>query len=110
MTYNFGDIVLVTFPFTNQTGNKKRPAVIVSSETYHDERDDVIVVSVTSNSVDLRSGDVLLEHWEEAGLIDPSVVKAVFLTIEKSLVLRKLGRLSNKDAEAVRTSLVKSFG
>jgi hypothetical protein len=28
--YRFGDLVLVPFPFTDQTGIKKRPAVVVS--------------------------------------------------------------------------------
>jgi mRNA interferase MazF len=32
--YSFGDVVLVPFPFTDQTGNKKRPAVVVSSAAY----------------------------------------------------------------------------
>ncbi len=109
MIYNFGDILLVHFPFTNQKGSKKRPAIVVSSETYHRERDDVIVVSVTSNLTDLRTGDVILEHWEEAGLIDPSAMKAVFLTIEKSLILRKIGKLEEVDAKAVRASLEKAF-
>ncbi len=35
MSYEFGDVVLVPFPFTNQAASKKRPAVIVSSETYN---------------------------------------------------------------------------
>ena len=30
--YQFGDLVLVPFPFTDQTGIKKRPAIVVSSE------------------------------------------------------------------------------
>ncbi|NEP30889.1 MAG: hypothetical protein F6K38_05180 [Moorea sp. SIO3B2] len=33
-TYNFGDIILVPFPFTDQTTIKKRPTVIISSNTY----------------------------------------------------------------------------
>ena len=33
--YNFGDIVLVPFPFTDQSTVKKRPAVIVSSDAYN---------------------------------------------------------------------------
>jgi mRNA interferase MazF len=32
--YSFGDVVLVPFPFTDQSGIKKRPAVIVSSAAY----------------------------------------------------------------------------
>jgi len=39
--YSFGDIVLVTFPFTDQSGIKKRPAVIVSSAAYNAPRRDV---------------------------------------------------------------------
>jgi len=41
-SYSFGDIVLVPFPFTDQTGIKKRPAVIVSSAAYHVARRDVV--------------------------------------------------------------------
>ena len=33
--YRFGDLVLVPFPFTDQTGVKKRPAIVVSSDAYH---------------------------------------------------------------------------
>ena len=48
IAYNFGDVVLVPFPFTDQRTTKKRPAVIVSSEAYNRERPDIIVVAVTS--------------------------------------------------------------
>ena len=46
--FEFGDIVLVPFPFTDQSAVKKRPAVVVSSATYNTERPDVIVMAVTS--------------------------------------------------------------
>jgi mRNA interferase MazF len=46
--YRFGDVVLVPFPFTDQTGAKKRPAIIVSSQAYHQRRRDLIIMAVTS--------------------------------------------------------------
>ena len=35
--YGFGGVILVPFPFTDQTGTKKRPAVIVSNAAYNPE-------------------------------------------------------------------------
>jgi mRNA interferase MazF len=42
-TYNFGEIILVPFPFTNQVANKKRPTVIISSSTYNQQKSDLII-------------------------------------------------------------------
>jgi len=41
--YNFGDVVLVPFPFTDQTDTKKRPAIVVSSQEYNDRLRDPIL-------------------------------------------------------------------
>jgi mRNA interferase MazF len=46
--YSFGDVVLVPFPYTEQTTTKKRPAVIVSSASYNGSRPDLILMAVTS--------------------------------------------------------------
>ena len=51
----FGDIILVPFPFTDQTTTKKRPAVIISSITYNTERPDLIIMAVTSQLKPTRS-------------------------------------------------------
>jgi mRNA interferase MazF len=69
-TYKFGDVVLAPFPFTDQTTSKKRPAVVISSELYHLEHGDVMIMAVTSSiSLQKRSGEVMLQDWQAAGLI-----------------------------------------
>ena len=41
--YSFGDVVLVSFPFTNQSVFKQRPAVVVSSDAYNTSRQDIVI-------------------------------------------------------------------
>ena len=46
--FGFGDVVLVPFPFTDQSGTKKRPAVVISSHDYNASRRDIVIVAITS--------------------------------------------------------------
>lgn len=48
--YEFGDVILVPFPFTDQTTTKKPPAAIVSSNSYQRERSDLILIAITSQA------------------------------------------------------------
>ena len=109
--YNFGDVVLVHFPFTDQTTTKKRPAVVVSSPVYHRERPDIILMAVSSQ---LRPstlfGEVIITEWKDAGLLKPSVIKPILTTIEQGIVLRKLGRLVREDRKVLREMIDKLVG
>jgi len=104
--YEFGDIVLVPFPFTDQTGNKKRPAVVVSSDAYHIARPDLILLAVTSQ---VRPGtafaEATVDQWKQSGLLRPSVIKPVVATIERRLALKKLGRLQLRDRSVLQRIL-----
>jgi len=102
---SFGDVVLVPFPFTDQSGIKKRPGVVVSSSAYHRFRNDVILMAVTSQVREPRFGELLINDWARAGLLKPSVVKPVVFTLEGSLILKKLGRLDAADQDALRKCL-----
>jgi len=58
--YGFGDIVRVPFPFTDQSGAKKRSAIVVSSAAYNEARRDMMIMAVTSHDQiigDLRGSD-----------------------------------------------------
>lgn len=109
--YEFGDVVLVPFPFTDQSTSKRRPAVVVSGDAYHRERPDLIILAVTSQARPQPAfGEAAVTKWKEAGLLRPSVLKPVVATIERGLVLRKLGRLEGKDRRALGKVLGEILG
>jgi mRNA interferase MazF len=109
--YSYGDIVLVPFPFTDQSTTKKRPALIVSSDSYNRQRPDIIIMAVTSQMRSISYfGDVSIEDWKQAGLLKPSVIKPIFTTIEKGLVIKKLGRIGSKDHSSLKAALKTILG
>lgn len=111
MSYAFGDVILVPFPFTDQTTTKRRPAVVVSNQNYATERPDLILLAITSQVRGaLGFGEALVTDWQEAGLIKPSVFKPLLTTIEQSLVIKRLGKLATVDAVILRNALSQIMG
>ncbi|OHB35767.1 MAG: growth inhibitor [Planctomycetes bacterium GWA2_39_15] len=103
---NRGDVVLVPFPFSNQTTVKKRPSVIVSSDVYNNTSSDIVIMTITGKTdKTLNVGECLIEDWRGAGLLKPSSIKPAISTIEQRLVLRKLGKLSTKDLISMEEAL-----
>lgn len=104
--FEFGDIILVPFPFTDQSATKKRPAVVISSKSFNQERPDLIIMAVTSQIKPTSIiGEVIIQDWQEAGLLKRSVVKPVITTIEKMLIIKRMGRLKEEDRKALQASL-----
>lgn len=109
--FSFGDVVLVPFPFTDQSGTKKRPAVVLSSSSYNASRRDIVIMAITSQvRTPLAFGEAMVADWQAAGLIKQSVLKPVFTTIEQHLVIRPMGRLSVADAKALRELIGQVIG
>lgn len=109
--YNFADVVLVPFPFTDQRTTKKRPAVVVSTGAYHRHRPDIILMAITSQVRPTTTvGEAVLQHWKSAGLIKPSVLKPLLATVEHRLILRKMGALHDDDVVALRKALADIIG
>ena len=100
-TYKPGDILLVPFPFTDQTTTKQRPAVVLSSESYNGSRLDLILAPITSK-IARTTDDVLVSEWQSAGLLKASAVKPILASFETSLVRRQLGALTASDLQSVR--------
>jgi len=65
--YSRNDILLVRYPFTDLSGVKVRPAVVVHAP--HPSQDS-FVVPLTSRLAALQAGEFALVDWEKAGLTD----------------------------------------
>ena len=99
--YSAGDILLLSFPFTDATAAKRRPALALLDTG--DE--DIVVVRVTSQTPQMIF-DIKLLDWKKAGLLFPSVVRIhKVATLEKRLVERKLGKLTRRDWNNVRGAI-----
>jgi len=105
-SFELGDIILVPFPFTDQSAIKKRPAVVISSTPYNKERPDLIIMAVTSQIKRTSIiGEVIIQDWQQAGLLKPSAIKPIITTIEKRLVIKTMGKLNQNDRIALQESI-----
>lgn len=96
-SYKRGDVVLVSFPFTDLSASKVRPALVVSSDYFHHSGLDVILVGITSQAGREKSKtDFLLsiENQRSAGLPKRSLVRlGKIFTLDCRLIRKKLGHI-----------------
>jgi len=109
-SYNRGDVVLVNFVFSEDKGVKRRPAVVVSSDAYHQSRQEAIIAAITSNIDRLLVGDHLVSGWREAGLLYPSVVTGIIRTIKQPMISGRLGTLGHQDLDSISCNLKDMLG
>jgi mRNA interferase MazF len=86
---NFGDIVLLKFPFTDGKTYKRRPALVITDS----DDGDIIVCRITSKIYDSKQ-DILIDEWKNCGLKLPSVIRVhKIATLEKELVELMIGEI-----------------
>ena len=107
---NKWDVVLLSFPFTDLSATKVRPAVVVSPDNYNQTSQDVVVVLITTNTSRRGAFDLLLEksHPEflQTGLRYDSAIRIdkVF-TLNRRLIVKALGRFGPQLKGAVEKQL-----
>lgn len=101
-SYSKDEIILVRYPFSNLSGSKVRPAIIVN-DTHISH--DVFIVPLTSKVASLLTGEFILADWKAAGLNVPSAVKRGLYTVHQNLVMQSIGKLSDTDANSLESSL-----
>jgi mRNA interferase MazF len=108
--YKRGDVVLVRFVFSDETGERQRPAVIVSSDAYHESRQEAIIAAITSRTDRILAGDHLIDDWEGAGLLFPSVATGIIRTIKQGMIAKKLGAMPFPDMKGIEGNLRDALG
>ena len=104
-----GDIVLLPIPFTDLTSQKKRPAVIISNDSYSETHEDIVVVALTSN-VEPRDFTIMLtaNDLEEGALKVTSMIRAdKIYTLNKSIVLKTFGKVKPDILSKIKDSFLK---
>ncbi|MEA5617502.1 type II toxin-antitoxin system PemK/MazF family toxin [Cronbergia sp. UHCC 0137] len=97
MTIQAGEFWVAQIPFTSGVSSKKRPVLVLWLDG-----DDVIVAVVTSAPPRTQT-DVLLPNWSASGLRVPSTIRLSRLDcLEKSLLLNKIGHISELDGEQLK--------
>lgn len=102
--YKKGGVVLIPFPFTNLSGQKVRPAVVISESA---EGDDVIVIFISSKiSEKIRKFDIIIKPDKDNGLKTTSLIKcSKIATLDIKVILRKIGFLDKQYQNQVDAKL-----
>ena len=104
--FNPGDVILISYPFGEGAGVRKRPALVVSCSAFNQETGELVIAQITSRvSAPARAGDYTIAEWREAKLPRPALVRARLATLAHSLVLRRLGSLSEADYQGALAAL-----
>jgi mRNA interferase MazF len=100
-SYSKNEVLLVRYPFSDLSATKIRPAVVISGPHRFQ---DVIIVPLTSKTSPLSDGEFIID-WRSAGLHVPTAAKRGIYTVHPSLIVKRLGRLSDADAQQLDQSL-----
>lgn len=108
MTCEPFDVVVVPFPFSDRKASKRRPALVVSSVRFNAWHQQLVLAMITSTASEWPS-DVPISAWQTANLTVPSKVRLKLFTLDRGLIVRKLGSLADVDREPVKTALFRGL-
>ena len=108
--YKRGDIVLVSFPFTDLSSSKRRPALVVSPDSFNQTMQDVVLAAITTQGVDDSPFTIEQDDCIDGTLPKRSVVKpAKLFTMHSTLVLKKICALRTEKLDAVLADMRQFF-
>jgi mRNA interferase MazF len=106
-----GAILVVPFPFSDLSGIKQRPVLVISSNDYNTRSDDIVTCGITSN-LKASKYSVLIDNsnLEEGKIPAKSRIKAdKIFTLEKSIIKKKIAKIDTKTLEKIKAELLDLF-
>lgn len=103
-----GEVVEVDWPYSDLTGSKKRPAIVVQADFLNGLIDDTILIQVTSTRHGLPGTEVLLDPAVEtvSGLRKICVASCTnILTMDQARPLRTIGSVSEAVMQQISACL-----
>lgn len=98
-----GDVVYLPFPHTDQTGGKKRPAVVLCETKMHD----LLVCMITSAAYGSATIPLDKKNLESSGLRVACAVRPDrLLVVSPGLVEKKTGRISKEMVSEIKAVLI----
>ena len=111
IVYEPGDVVLVPYPFGERAGGRKRPGLVISTAEFNEATSEIVIAQITSRlSGEARPGDYTIEGWRDANLPRSAMIRCRLATLQNSLVLRRLGKLSEPEFSKVQDVLFIALG
>ncbi len=100
MSVRRGEVIIVNYPYTDQTGGKVRPALVVQADVWNERLDNTILASITSSRNQRRGDatqyfiDISTTNGQLTGLRFDSIVQCKnLLTYDQSRIQHIIGRL-----------------
>ena len=106
-----GEIVLLSFPFTDLQSTKVRPALVVSSDSFNKIGRDAVFIFITSKQYN-DPFDIRLEQgsseFKSTGLKVSSTLRiSKIMCLEQGLIRRRLGCLDTNTLQKVNGVLTR---
>lgn len=97
------DLLLVPFPFSDQSGRKARPVIVISNNEFNRDSDDIIVVGVTSNILkDEYTLNLTNNNLDEGKLSTTCCIKIEnVLKLDKEMIIKKIGRINKETLKKI---------
>ena len=111
MTVSRGDVVILNAPFVSRPGSKLRPMLVVQNDRNNARMTNTILTTISTNtSRSAEATQVIVDpqspEGKSSGLVSLSIVSCEnLLTVDRSHIIKKIGRLSDAQMQAVDQAL-----